>query len=219
MTTPFQPPNAERIKAACAQFDKAHELADKSLAELFRQYPNNSDPRHVLLKVAAIDSLYHTCVFALDEVARHIAHNIEGIDAALAAGSPEVVGRIAHVVIQGRKYNFLSFATKFCHWHNPHAYPIYDSRVDHYLCALQQQTPFTAFQHAELLDYPRFCEIMIAFRDFHGLGSFTFREIDKFFLFHGAPPANLISDENPSNLGAFDFFPGNEPPDPLPPPR
>ena len=86
MNATLEAPTAERVKAAIAEFDHENELAEHTLEELFRQYPDNSDIRHVLLKVVAVNSLYHTCIFALDTVARHIHENYKQIDAALASG-------------------------------------------------------------------------------------------------------------------------------------
>jgi hypothetical protein len=210
MTAPIQTPTADRVKAACEKFDLDHDLAEQSLAELFRQYPRNDDHRHVLLKVLAVNSLYHTSIFAIETVARHIHANAKEIDSALAAGSPEVVNQIAKVTIQGRKYNFFSFATKYSSWHNPLAYPIYDARVDHYLCVLQQQSPFSGFHHADLWDYHKFRKVMIAFRDTHKLSAFTFKEIDKFLWLEGAPPPSATPNPQHMGPGAFDFYPTEE---------
>jgi hypothetical protein len=196
--------------AACEKFDRENSLSEHSLEELVRQFPRNNDIRHVLLKVVAVNSLEHTHIFAVDAVARHIQADIEDIDKALAAGSPEVVGKIAKLAIHGKKYNLYSFATKYCSLHNPDAYPVYDLRVDHYLCQLQAQHPFAAFHHAELSDYPRFVGIMTDFRDFHGLGAFSFKKIAKFLHVQGEPPTPPIQEESQTGPGAFDFFPAQE---------
>ena len=85
MNAILQTPTADTVKAACERFDRENELIEQTLSELFQQYPRNDDLRHVLLKVVAVNALYHTCIYALDTVARHIyAHGAE-IDAALAA--------------------------------------------------------------------------------------------------------------------------------------
>ena len=210
MTTVIAIPSAERVKAACEQFDRVTELAEHSLEELFQQYPDNSDLRHVLLKVVAVNSLYHTMIYALETVARHIHAHHKEIDSALAAGSPEIVDKIAKVSVNGKIYNFFSFASKYCSWHNPLAYPIYDAHVDHYLWTLQKQNQFSSFLHPDLWNYPKFLNIMIAFRDSHGLGSFTFKEIDKFLFIEGAPTAPPPADPQQSGPGAFDFYPGEE---------
>jgi hypothetical protein len=210
MTTAILIPNAERVKAACEQFDHDNELVEQTLEELFRQYLANSDPRHVLLKVVAVNSLYHTCIFALDVVARHIHEHHKEIDAALAAGSPEIVEKIARVRVKGRIYNFFSFATKYCSWQNPTAFPIYDAHVDHCLWTLQHHNHFASFLHPDLWNYPKFLKIMTDFRTFHGLNEFTFKEIDKFLYLEGAPKAAAFPDGPHSAVGAFDFYPTEE---------
>ena len=98
MSTLLETPSTESVRAACERFDRENALAEQTLSELFQQYPRNDDLRHVLLKVIAVNSLYHTCVYALDAVARHIhAHGAE-IDAALEAGSHEIVDKIATAI-------------------------------------------------------------------------------------------------------------------------
>ncbi|WP_263357997.1 hypothetical protein [Acidicapsa ligni] len=212
MSSALQTPTAESVKSACERFDREHELIEQTLSELFQQYPLNNDLRHVLLKVVAVNSLYHTSVYALDTVARHIHAHHKEIDIALDKGSPQIVDKIAKVTVQGKVHNFFSFATKYCSWHNPDAYPIYDSRVDHYLWSLQQQQAFaTSFIHPHLWDYPKFHSIVVSFRDAHGLGSFTFKELDKFLFLQGERPSAPIPDEPQPGIGAFDFFPEQEP--------
>jgi hypothetical protein len=210
MNSVVETPSAERVRAACEKYDHENALAEHSLEELVRQFPRNTDVRHVLLKVVAVNALHHTHIFAVDAVARHIQADIENIDAAMAAGSPDVVGKIAKVAIQGKKYNLYSFATRYCSLHNPEAYPVYDLRVDHYLCQLQAQHPIAAFHHAELCDYSRFVAIMTEFRDFHRLGAFSFKKIGKFLHLQGEPPAPPIQEEIQTGPGAFDFFPAQE---------
>jgi len=210
MNAILEAPTPERVKAANAKFDQENELTEYTLQELFRQYPGNSDLRHVLLKVVAVNALYHTCIFALDTVARHIHSNHAQIDAALASGSPEMVDAIARVKVHGKHYNFYSFATKFCSWHNPAAYPIYDAHVDHYLWNLQQHDRFASFLHPDLWNYPKFLQIMQAFRDAHKLSSYSFKEIDKFLYLEGAPPRTAAHEPEPCGPGAFDYYPAEE---------
>jgi hypothetical protein len=158
-----------------------------------------------------VNALYHTCIYALDTVARHIHAHAQEIDAALAAGSHEIVDKIAKVKVQGKVHNFFSFATKYCSWHQPERYPIYDSRVDYYLWSLQQQNSFAAaFTHPHLWDYPKFHKIVVTFRDSHGLSEFTFKEIDKFLYLQGERPSIPVPDEPQPGVGAFDFFPAQE---------
>ena len=194
---PMNTPTAERVRAACKEFDREELAIEQALKELFSQYSGNSDLSHVLLKVVALNTLYSTQIFAHSEklpnvvdVARHIHKNAKKIDAALAVGSPEIVETIAWVSVPGKKDRiFFSFATKYCSWHKPAAYPIYDSNVQRYLEFLQKQSDFAGDFNvsAPHWAYAEFREAMSDFRKHYRLDSFTFKEIDKFVWLEGAP--------------------------------
>lgn len=183
-------PDAHLIKAACEQFDRENEISETALQDLLAAYPGNGNPSHVLLKVVALNSLYSTRILAVLKLAHHIADRGAALDAALAAGSPEAVDAIARAGGGDKDFTFYSFATKYCNWHRPNLYPIYDSGVDKYLWLLKKQGLFQCAalsQRENLHSYPQFCVIMTAFREQFGLGSFTFKQIDKFLWSqHGA---------------------------------
>jgi hypothetical protein len=181
-------PNSDLVREACRQFDHENDVTETALAELFAAYPANDNPSHILLKVVALNSLYSTRILAVLKLAHFIANLGATLDAALAAGSPEAVTLIAHAGSGGSDPSFYTFATKYCNWHQPNLYPIYDSRVDKYLWALKKQGIFTCealSDHQDLQSYPQFCVVMTAYREQFGLGSFTFKEIDKFLWSQG----------------------------------
>jgi hypothetical protein len=134
-------PTSQLVDDACAKFDIDNKLAEGALEELFRQYPENKDPKHVLLKVVAVNTLYRTNIFAVEGVAAHISQNVSDLDPALQSGDAEIVERISKIRVgnAGREFNFFSFSSKFCSWHNPESFPIYDARVENYLWTLQKQ--------------------------------------------------------------------------------
>ncbi len=80
-----------------------------------------------------------------------VTHSIVGLqptfDEALRAGDPAAVDLI-------RETSYV-FATKYAHWHNPTAFPTYDSRVAGILPGLARQTGVTVTSN-DLLDYRRF---------------------------------------------------------------
>jgi hypothetical protein len=122
------------------------------------------------------------------DVAQHIHKNAHKIDSALAAGSTAIVGTISWVTVPGKKdRDYFSFATKYCSWHNPEAYPICDSNVKKYLRRLQKESDFAmGFDiYGDDWTYPDFRKAMDAFRKHYGLGSFTYKEIDKFLWLYG----------------------------------
>ncbi len=181
-------PNAALVREACEQFDRENGIIEKALADLFSAYPANDNPSHVLLKVVALNSLYSTRVLAVLKLADHISGQGATLDPALAAGSAEAVDSIARIKIGEKDFAFYSFATKYCNWHQPNLFPIYDSRVDKYLWLLKKKGAFCCesfSHHQDLYDYSIFCNIMTAFRGQFGLSSFTFKEIDKFLWSQG----------------------------------
>lgn len=153
---------------------------ERALAWLFGTYPANVEPSQVLVKVAALNSLYHTNVFAVTEMAEHICGL--GIDPALAAGDLAVVDRIAAFpVTRDRHY---SFATKYCSWHQPESFPIYDNLVERLLWSYQRHFNFGDFGREDLQDYPRYVAVILSFMARFGLGSLMFRQVDKFLWLH-----------------------------------
>lgn len=195
MTTMPPTPTPERVRAACDEFEQKYRVVEGALGWLFAQYPSNDDLRHVLLKVVALSSLYGTRIFAYSEkipnlvdVALHIRNSAAEIGSALSVGAPEVVERISRVsVAKKADRNFFSFATKFCSWHKPDLYPIWDANVQRYLRRLQRHSDFAgSFKiNAEHWEYREFRDAMVAFRDFYGISSFNFKDIDKFLWLYG----------------------------------
>lgn len=107
------------------------------------------------------------------------------VDTLLAGGSPEAVELIAKVRLadDSKERHLYSFASKYCSWHNPAEFPIYDSRARNTLWKYRRQDKFHDFSSEELWcynGYGKFREIVDAFRDYYGLREFSFKEIDKF---------------------------------------
>ncbi|HLY40232.1 MAG TPA: hypothetical protein VKR52_03420 [Terracidiphilus sp.] len=190
-------PTPDLVSDACKKFDEANDVVEQALTDLFNRYPRNDKQSNVLLKVVALNRLYSTNIFAVYDVAHHIWQLSEDVDSALASGVPEIVDKIARVTITttGKNRTNYSFATKYCSWHNQASYPIWDSRVDRYLRSMRQ-TSFAKFlnPHGDLWNcYPEFVKLMTDFRDFYGLGSFNFKQIDKFLYAHGVKPSGMAA--------------------------
>jgi hypothetical protein len=125
-----------------------------------------------------LNSLYTTKILAFWEMAHHI-HTLK-IDATLAQSDPELVCYIARLTAKGKTRRNYSFATKYCSWHRPDEYPIYDSRVERVLVQYRDQFRFARFSEVDLRDYPKFKAIVAAFRDHFSLQGLTFKQLDKF---------------------------------------
>ena len=88
---------------------------------------------------------------------------------------------IENIIIKCSALNdFYSFASKYCSHHRPDIYPIYDSYVHKLLKYFRDRDGFTKFKEADLKTYQSYTDVILAFRKFYGLDSFTVKEIDKY---------------------------------------
>jgi hypothetical protein len=175
-------PTDELVRAAVADFDADNQLVEKAAGEIFTQFPHNTEVSHILLKALALNKLYSTWV--LDKDIEPLAHHIArlNIDPLLREGRPEAVDSIWNC--DGlRKY--FSFASKYCSWHNPAAYPIYDSFVEECLWQYSRQPDGFMGYRRSGYGYPDFVRIVRAFRERYGLTA-SFKDLDKFLWSTGA---------------------------------
>jgi hypothetical protein len=154
-------PSVDDIRRAGADFDSENEVLEEALGELFRQYPHNTLPAQVLLKVTALNAmystqipLYSTRIPTLFELVDHIV--ALDIDSRLERGDEGLVFDIAKIEVPPKAIRFnYSFATKYCSWHNRNAYPIFDSRVYEYLCHAVNHGFLDSFRQKDLWVYSR----------------------------------------------------------------
>jgi len=175
-------PTADEVIAAEKIFDEENGPAEWLLTQLFQRFPNNTDLNEVALKTKVLNLLYNTQIRAVNIVASHIIGL--GIDSSLSDGSPDAVDLIAKVRFGDKERNNFSFASKYCNWHNPTAYPIYDVNVEACLWRYKKQDGFAKYPR-EGYQYPDFLNIVTAFRNFYGLDSFTFKQLDKYLWYQG----------------------------------
>ena len=163
--------------------DERYFLADQAIIELVKKFPKNAVLEHVLLKVTAINDLYDTNIYATFTMAHHI-HTL-AIDEDLAAASTEIVDRIAAATFSDKPRNVFSFASKYCSWHDPLNYPLYDAYVEKLLLAYRRKDKFAKFKNPDLRHYTDYKKIVSNFRHYYGLQRFSFKELDKFLWLYG----------------------------------
>ncbi len=173
-------PTHDRVNEYIKKFDDSDAgLTDQALTRLVAAFPENHDESAVLLKATTINSLYATSIYAIFQVAHHIC--ALNIDSELTQGSLTVVDKIATITLRGKIKRNYSFATKYCSWHRPDIYPIYDSFVAQLLWAYRQRDHFAEFKPAELWwHYHCYKDIIEQFRAYYSLDQFNFKELDKF---------------------------------------
>jgi hypothetical protein len=176
-------PTKELVEKYQRQFEYKNTAEEDAVRELFKVFPDNKDYRGVLLKSIVINSLYATQIGAIVAVAQHIFRL--NIDARLKIGDPLLVDQIAKVTFSGKERRNCAFATKYCSFHNPSAFPIYDSFVDRVLRAYQKQDRFLPQALGDLKDYARFKDVLESFVLFYDLGNINARELDYFLWGYG----------------------------------
>jgi hypothetical protein len=176
-------PTCERVLEAVKLFDEENAATEEVLTWLFRQLPQNIHESQILLKVAAINQLYFTNIFDVGSVAKQIAKL--DIDSKLDAGSLELVDTIARVRLgENKQFMFRSFASKYCSWHRPEGYAIYDSRARECLWAYKRQFNLS-FARDSLWEYIPFFDAVKEFRDRFDLHPLSFKQLDKFLYQEG----------------------------------
>jgi len=180
-------PTADRVLVDRDIFD-ADPFPDEALKVLFTQYPRNDNYSHVLLKVVCLNRLYNAGIYAVYDAARHIHEHAQVIDSGLSAGLPEIVDLIAAVPIKATEKvrHFWCFATKYCSWHKPLSYPIWDGNVKEYLTWLRPWPEGSVLvkDPDSWTKYTEFVDMINNLRKHNHL-EFSFKDIDKFLWIEG----------------------------------
>ncbi len=138
-------------------------------------FPKNINKEEVLLKCAVVNSFSSTNVLDLNTVANHIV-NLR-IDERLNNNDLSLVKDISEVEIGEKIHTFYSFASKYCHYHKPETYAIYDSYVAKVLCSFPKD--FGTIKERELRNYPQFIKVLKEFRQHYGL-NLSLLDLDKY---------------------------------------
>ena len=180
-------------------YDKmlAYRIQEEVLQNLVKKYPDHSIKEAVETKVKLLNLFYSTGIQAVNVAAQQIL-SIEDIDIRLRRGDHTLVHDIAKVNLSNNKTrNNYSFATKYCAYHKPRLYPIYDSIVAKVFIRLFEKGLLPKFKYSrkysdepytftkkdfaeKLKDYKFFCYIYVYFRKEYDLRGLTFRQIDSY---------------------------------------
>jgi hypothetical protein len=178
----LQTPTPSLVQTYVTEFEREPEsvASDDAIALSVKTFPHNRAIEEVLLKVAAVNQLYNAQMFttAIYPVAKLICSL--DIESKLNERSLDVVTRIAYDEIGQRKRYV--FATKYCHFHRPDAYPIFDDMAATLICSYQAKDGFAnpTFTKDDLKQYPTYKDIIEKFRSHYGLTGVSFRHMDKF---------------------------------------
>jgi len=158
-------------------------IGDGAILSLVKLFPENSTFHEVLAKVCVINDLYATGITATYDMANHIV--VLEVDQALSLAGADIVDKIAWVSIGGKKRHNYSFASKYCAWHRPEHYPMFDDYVRQIFLAYRDKDNFATFEDADLRQYPLFKQIVNAFQSQYRLSGYSYRELDYFLWGYG----------------------------------
>jgi len=178
-------PSAQELKRHLKKWNTLrngeYKEQEEALEKLFKAFPTNSSLSDVLAKVAVLNTFYSTGILAVSRVAQHIVS--QKIDEHLKDGDPTLVRKLAKVKMNGGKErNFYSFATKYCSFHNPEAYPIFDKHVKNVL-SHWRGTHIKNFKVKDLRDFPKFVKIIRELQTKLSKGEsreFALKEMDRY---------------------------------------
>lgn len=185
-------PTADFIQKtiANAKKDNADLVYQKILSIVETNKINSTNWVNLFVKVEIINAVFNTGILSSRKYADYIFKNVKNIDIRLVKGDKSLVKEIATFRIEKKEDNSIvvrnnySFATKFCHLHQPELFPIYDSKVRKSLLSYQKhfkgQLCPTNFTATNLKDYNYFCDVINRFKKISGDGLLSNRDIDRF---------------------------------------
>ena len=157
----YQPSNAEVEQSSTYRASNMPYYVENedALAMLINAHPSSSVFDDVLVKCAVIDRFYSTNIYGndLNKRARHIV-SIKNIDLRLQNGDLTLVDDIASCPTVSSYY--LSFASKYCNWHNQRDFPIYDSIVRKILGELNNSFDLGVAKKGDLRKYDVYCKAL-----------------------------------------------------------
>jgi len=190
-------PSVDQVNSWLREWEKlplGYVPQDKALSKLFlRTYPFNKDIDDVLIKVCVLNHFYSTGIRGsqIFVLASHIVNC--DIDNDLVNKNLNLVEKIASghgihsekkdketgaIIKKGKEITYYSFATKYCANHQPEIYPIYDSYVEKMLLHFKDE--FGDFLKQNIKDFKKYIDILIRFKNYYKLDSFSLRDIDKY---------------------------------------
>ena len=172
-------PGLRNIEAAKQLYEKLDgwKLANQVIASYFQGHRDNTKEHSVVTKVVLVNSLYFTNIREPLRMAGHIL-GLHGLDAQLETGGVEAVEHIAK-----DDCYYVSFASKYVHFHNKTAFPIFDSFAVAAMAQLQERG------RRSFPNYTRFFETIKAFREEARLTSVSWEDFDKYLWLYGQKKA------------------------------
>ncbi len=189
MKNVFIIPEESKIKSVIntVRSDENSIATREILNRLFALYPDNNNIINVYQKVVTLNQLYSTSIFSTFKIAKYIAST--DLDKLLHDKNLKAVDRISQghgiLNLNKKEYTFYSFATKYCSYHCPNVYPIYDKYVEAALWNFMRLGYLHKYKSSEIKNYTFFNELIKQFIQKFNLQSFSLKDIDDFLWYIG----------------------------------
>ena len=158
-------------------------VEDNRALNYFQINPMNHDLQDVLLKVREIRDVELISNEAEDAMVEHIVNL--NIDGDLELTDNKLVMDIARMDFRGETRFFYSFATRYCCYHHPELYPIYDFLIEQFLKLYYKRTNGVVIEDHQLFHYTSFRHLMREYLDAFHLPLNSYWELDKFIWAYG----------------------------------
>jgi hypothetical protein len=161
-----------------AEFLKGEEVVQSAIYS----FPDNTNLYGIMVKCSLVQAIYHTRIIDMVGVAERMQEC--ALDDHLRAGSPLAVEEIVRCTNEAEGKRHISFASKYCSFHEPERYPIIDSILKKLLVRYQREFRFSAtnFRQTDLeniQDYAFLRRILDDFRAHFGLLDVSYKKLDQ----------------------------------------
>ncbi len=175
-------PTKEIVIEYVNKFDDGVEGINKNIIDGFvSHYGTSCDG--IAAVSALINTLYSTHIDASDFAAlTYGIFKIRELKNRLNAGDITLVSEIAGLLKTDdeKKKGYISFASKFCAFHNEAKFPIYDRISREMLAKINKTQSFTERFNKDKIPYEKYVKIYNSFIKKFGLEELTYREVDKY---------------------------------------
>ena len=161
-----------------------YRLQESILKNVFERYSTNNLFNKVLIKVTLLNQYYSTHITNVHKLAEHV-FNIQDLDERIMSNAIDfdLVDEIGNVQLGKVPRFHYSFATKYCSFHNPRVYPIYDKFAAQALAYYNTRGRlFGDFSYTSLIrerNYQEYCNFYRSFIDYFNLRNFSLKQIDR----------------------------------------
>ena len=161
-----------------------HHYKEMALDKLFgKMCIENKSIEDVLIKAAALNDMHNIGLNVSFLFAKYIADL--DIDTRLKVADITLVGDIQKDKKGSLAKKKLIFASKYCSFHMPKEYPMYDEYIEYILKYFRKKDNFCDFKDEDLQDYVKYKAILIDFKKYYKLGRYDFRKLTQYMWLLG----------------------------------